>query len=147
MGLWSGTKRLTKSLVDVPRWMGYKQLVEMSKPIAGMAKDLFIPKATKNTETFAEAMQRLNLTEVDLQQRAKEFKQLLMLWLVLFLAVFAYATYLAFQAAWYGFVPALTLSFLILIQALRQHFWLYQLKQRKLGCTLREWFYASFIGK
>jgi len=37
-------------------------------------------------------------------------------------------------------VVALTLY--VLTQAFRYHFWLFQLRNRKLGCTLSEWWNA-----
>jgi intracellular multiplication protein IcmV len=61
--------------------------------------------------------------------------------------VLGYAVWLAFQRAWLGLLPTLAISVSVLSQAFRYHFWLFQIKTQKLGCTLNDWFQAHFRGR
>jgi intracellular multiplication protein IcmV len=139
-------KRVGKTFFNVSAWVNYGQLSSFAKSIANLFKRLFIPAQATYTETFAEAMQRFNLSEEDIQRRIKNFILLVSLWLIIALGVLSYALYLAFAGSWHGFIACIGLMFISLAQAFRYHFWYFQLKQRRLGCTFRQWLNASFKG-
>ncbi len=102
--------------------------------------DLVVPKKAKYKETFEQAMERLGLDEHDIEQRKIEFKRLYISFLVIGLAILSYGTYvLMYGQAWVTLLTA-GLSLYAFSQAFRFHFWLFQLNNRKLGCTVREWF-------
>lgn len=145
MGFFSRTKKIVKPLVDVPTWISYRQMADTSKGMFTFVKNLLVPNPKPATEeTFEQAIQRLNLTEADLAARAKRFKQLTIFWIVIFFTIFFYSIYLAWQGSLPGFIASIGLSVFTLVQCFRNHFWLFQIKQRKLGCSLSEWFNGSF---
>lgn len=146
MKIASGIKKVVKPFVDVPSWIGYRQLADATKAIRGLFVTVFIPQKTEQTEDFAAAMARLKLTEADLQQRAKEFKRLVILFAVISCGVFAYAIYLFLTSSWKGGLVGLAMTSIVLAYTFRYHFWLFQVRQRRLGCTLRDWWSSSFIG-
>jgi len=118
-----------------------------------MAKDIFITlfmpwkKGESGVkETYEEAIKRLNLNEDDIQDRKKMFTQQAIMYLVASLAVMAYGVYLAFQQFVGGLVLAFMVAALCLSYAFRSHFWLFQLKQKKLGCTFKEYWDSSLKG-
>lgn len=140
-------KKATKPLIDVPSWIGYHQLADTTKSLFGSFKSLFtIQKATRK-ETFAQAMKRLGLTEADLTQRKKEFTRLTLIFLFIALAIYIYTGYLISQGSIHASIAGFCIGSLSVIMAFRYHFWLFQMKQRKLGCTLKEWLDSGFIGK
>ena len=147
MGFWSGTKKIFKPLVDVSTWLNLKQIRENGHSILQMAKDVFVPGKATRQETFEEAMNRLNLTEEDIKKRTIEFNRLIAIMLTLFFLIISYGIYLAWQGSWSGFLPCISMSLFVLGLAFRYHFWLFQIKQRKLGCTFREWLDSSFMEK
>ncbi len=96
------------------------------------------------SETFDEAVARLRLTESDLVDRRKMFLIQTLLYLVSGVCVIIYAIWLAFHAYWTGMFVAFLVALMAFSYAFRSHFWLFQLKQRKLGCTFQEYLRSSF---
>jgi intracellular multiplication protein IcmV len=133
--------RVIKTKNTLSDWMGINILVDMF----GMMKNIFIAvfmpgKAEKPVkETYEEAVARMKLTEKDLEERKKMFMMQVILYMVAGFLVLAYAVWLAFH----GYITAMGIAFLIAVMsmayAFRSHFWLYQMKQKRLGCTFKEY--------
>lgn len=145
MSFFGGIKKIIKPAVDVPKWIDYRQLVKNNRSVFGYIKKFFIPDQAKTQESFEEALLRLKLTPADLVQRSKEFTRLLWIWIFLFFLSISYSVYLLYYHAFRGFFPCLGISFIILTQIFRYHFWLFQIKQRRLGCGFRDWLNNQFI--
>lgn len=139
-------KGIIKRYVNVSAWMGYPQLVETTRGVVSIVKGVFTPAETTQIETFEEAMARLNLTEEAIRQRIKTFTYLALLWLLVGCSVLIYGVYLAGLGSWHGFAASVGVSLIGFAQAFRYHFWLFQMKQRRLGCTFKEWLNANFTG-
>lgn len=145
MGLWKSTKNVASKIFDVriDRWMSLSYLKTVSSQTGSILTKLVVPKKATRVETFEQALERLNLTEADLEQRKKEFTQFVWLFLGIAFIIIAYAIYMIFK----GYPIVGLISFCISLYALSQafhfHFWLFQMKHRKLGCTLQEWFHSK----
>jgi intracellular multiplication protein IcmV len=140
-------KKIIKPLVDVPKWIGYRQLAETNRSLLSFAKRFFIPEQATRQESFEQALSRLNVTEADLAQRIREFTRLFWIWVALLIICIAYSLHLLSEHALRGFFPCLGLSLVILTQVFRYHFWVFQIKHRRLGCTFRDWFSHFLTGK
>jgi intracellular multiplication protein IcmV len=46
-----------------------------------------------------------------------------------------------------AFIVSLVVTLIALILAYRYHFWYFQMKQRKLGCTFSEWYKQGLFGE
>lgn len=147
MSFFGRIKKIIKPAVDIPKWIDYPQLAKNNRSIFGFIKKFFIPDQAKTQESFEEALLRLKLTPVDLSQRTKEFSRLMWIWIFLFLINITYSIYLLYNDFFRGFYPCLGISIIILTQIFRYHFWLFQIKQRRLGCSFRDWLNGQFIGK
>jgi intracellular multiplication protein IcmV len=147
VSFFGGIKKIIKPAVDVPKWIDYQQLVKTNRSIFGFIKKFFIPDQAKTKESFEEALSRLKLTPADLIQRHKEFSRLMWIWIFLFLINIAYSIYLLHIHSFRGFYPCLGIGIIILTQIFRYNFWLFQIKQRRLGCSFRDWFNSQFFGK
>jgi intracellular multiplication protein IcmV len=136
-------------ITKFPTYMGLKQIADTTKAIGGMLKPVFVPPrpAEKTAESFAETLTRLNLTEQDVQKRQREFRRLLTVYLVIALLLFCYSFYLAWHRSIHGALAGFVITLVALTQVFRYHFWLFQLRQRKLGCTLRDWWNSGFLGE
>lgn len=145
MGFFTGIKKIIKPFVDVPKWIGYRQLMKSNRSITTLLKKFFIPDQAHTQESFAAALQRLNLKESDLIQRRQEFTRLMWIWILLFCVTIAYSVYLLIEHSLRGFFPTLTIGVIILTQIFRYHFWIFQIKQRRLGCNFRDWFSHYFM--
>ena len=144
MKVFGTIKKVVKPLVDVPTWMGTSTIKDNWRLIRSTYKDIFTPREVKNTETFAEAMARMNLTEADLKARLKEYTILLSVYLIFAIGIISYGVFLLIEGGFLGFIIAFSLGYFSLAQAFRSHFWIFQIKRRKLGCTFKEWFSGTF---
>jgi len=129
----------------VDKWMSWDYISETTDRIKSSVGDLMTPEKPKYKETFREAMIRLELSEADIQQRKKEFTRLFYMFLAISLGIIGYAVYMAYQ----GYFGACLISFCLacysFTQTFKWHFWLFQIRNRKLGCTLKEWLNGTVI--
>jgi intracellular multiplication protein IcmV len=147
MGFFRGIGKAFKPAVNVTAWLDTTRISETASYIAGFAKRTFTPVKPTTTETFAQAMTRFGLTEADIAQRKIEFRRLLWVSLFIFICIAGYAIYLFFQTYVRAGLICSLVSLIALVQAIRYHFWLFQIKKRKLGCTLKEWFKQGILGQ
>ena len=64
-------KSTFKTFIDVPSWLGWKQVKENTSLLWGAAVPAFKVRRASRKETFEQAMARFNLTEEDLTKRAR----------------------------------------------------------------------------
>jgi intracellular multiplication protein IcmV len=130
-------------------WMG----LSITAGVFLFVKDIFVAvfmpwkrEPAGPPETFEQAVARLDLSEADIQGRQKMFLQQTVLYFLLGIAVISYGVFLAFEHAITGMVMCLMVSLVAFANAFRAHFWYFQTKQRKLGCTIQEWLNAGVGG-
>ena len=141
-------KRIAASVINVRAWSSYDNHKDMTKGFKELSRKVFLPeKKPGYSEEFEVAMQRLNLSEADIAQKKHRFLYLSIGLLLLAFIVFAYAIYHLINQNWLALPVSLVLTGLPLVLAFRYHFWYFQLKQRKLGCTLGEWFRQGLLGE
>lgn len=129
-----------KTFLNPSGWLGYDMLAGQTRTIWSILKDQFTPERPLRTETFEEAVKRQKLSEADVQSLSSNylFTSFLFAFFGLFTLVFGF--YLLFHhATAAGWLLAMATSALFFTYALRYHFWHFQIKHRKLGCTLKEW--------
>lgn len=139
-------RRTVISFADVPTWMGYQQLADTTRSVFEVIKDLFTFRKPTITETFDEAKVRLNLSEEDIKRRIRNLTFLAIFWFIASIGMIFYGVYLAGNRSIHGFLACLGLSIVMFSQAFYYHFWMFQMKQRRLGCTFKEWWNANFTG-
>lgn len=141
MGLWSGAKSVvTKGLsIRVDKWMSLDHIEETFDRTKLVVQDLFKPQKSTRKESFEQAVDRLALTEEDIEQRKREFTKLTIAFIVIAILILGYGGVMLYKGkAWITLIAAF-LSIYAFSQAFRFHFWLFQLKNKKLGCTFSEW--------
>jgi intracellular multiplication protein IcmV len=129
-----------KTFLNPTAWIGYNEIKGNTRTIWSIFKNLITPAKPEFTESFEESVQRQNLSEQDLDTTKQSFFAYAMIFLFLggcaFLASFYYLFYHKTIAGW---ILALCVTTFLLAQAFRYHFWYFQMKHRKLGCTFDEW--------
>jgi len=136
------TKWVAKPMVDVPSWVGFKQIKVLTLGVVEQLNWLFHPKPKEDetpTETFEEAVAHQNLTPELLEQRRKNFLQLAVFFFFIGIGILFYGIYLFWQGGLMSGFLAVILSSVSFASGIRYHFWAFQIKHRKLGCTLKEW--------
>lgn len=132
-----------KPAVNVKAWMGWDIIKNSSRYVYSLGKSLFVPQKAEGSESFAEALVRLNLTEADLKIRQQEFMRLFLIYAAMGVAIVLYSLYLFYNLSFMGGLLTLVVASLAFGLAFRYHFWMFQMKQRKLGCSVREWWHSQ----
>jgi intracellular multiplication protein IcmV len=141
MGLISGVTNSLKSALSVD------QLKSYTKNLKYMVGDILSgPRNSGASETFEEALERLQLTEADIERRKTQFQRLARIYLVLGLIVALYTIFLLFKKAFFPVLGCVGIMLIIISQYFRYSFWVFQIQQRRLGCTFREWL-SEWTGK
>lgn len=144
--IFRGVKKVAKPFIDFPTWMGLSQLKENAGALYKSIKTSFVIDKGRYNETFEQAVKRLHLSEQDIQNRSQQFKILALVYLVLGLGIICYGLVLLYLHYYSGGFAAIAIACTSLALSFRNHFWFYQVKQRKLGCSVMEWF-KSLVGK
>lgn len=139
-------KRAVKKVADVPSYMDTASIRYTWNSMRRAVGQLCRPRQSSIHESFEEALLRLNLTEADVQLRTKEFSRLAIIFMLMAAASFIYSIYNAAVGSISGFLLGFVVTLIVLCRAIYFHFWLFQLKHRKLGCSLKEWFNSSISG-
>jgi len=129
-----------KSFLPIGQMMGLASIKQIAFWIGTMMVPFRGKKKEVLSETFEEAMQRLQLTEEDLVKRRQALWIQSMVILGLGLLMIAYCFFSLYQATFVSAWLSFLFSVLLFAYAFRAHFWYYQLSKRKLGCTFSEWF-------
>lgn len=137
-------KNIVKPHIDASTWVGLPFLSQSITHVADMTKGLVIPQQATYQETFEEAMTRLNLTEEDLQRRLKEFRNIQLIFLILAVCAIAYFLWSFLNGIFSNALICLAVFALTCSQLFRYNFWAFQIKQRRLGCTFKQW-YSHFF--
>lgn len=147
MGFFSGLKNASSYVVNIKvnKWFGFDQVKTTTTSIFSLGQNVFTPQQANYVETFEEALQRLNITAAELEQRRKEFVRLMIIYLIIAASVFAYSIFIAYKYKnIMGFIMGFAITIYALSHAFKYHFWIFQIKHKKLGCSLRDWFLDKY---
>lgn len=136
---------VTRTFFNLPRWINVKQYRETNKTLVEKVKDTFRIAQAHREETFEQAMQRLQVTEKDLQERMVANQRALYIILAFIGFLCLYVIYLLFHGAFLGVVLALAVIALSAVRAFQYSFWNFQIKHKKLGCSFSDWLSARSV--
>jgi intracellular multiplication protein IcmV len=129
-----------KTFLDPSAWIGIPEIKDSTKTIWQIIRGLVTIPTTSRTETFEEALIRMNLTEQDIKEQSERYFIYAVVFATLVVVTLVFAFYLLLvDWAISGFLIGLAVAALFASQAFRYHFWCFQIQQRKLGCTFQEW--------
>ena len=131
---------------NVRRWCDYDRVKGFTRFLFDGFKKFFIPQKGVIAEPFAVIQKRLNLSEDDLLSRQKGLLRLSIIMGVLAALILVYSVYLFIIGGIMGGILGLVVMFIALALAFRYNFWYFQIKQRKLGCTINDWINYSLKG-
>lgn len=142
----SRVKRLFTSLFNVKAWVDLERIRTGGRYIVQQCQTYFVPGEIKEIESFESAKARLKLSDSELLVRQKGLLRLSVIMVSAAMGIFIYALYNLF----YGYFMAVLISVVVMLIALalafRYHFWYFQIKNKRLGCSLREWFKQVILG-
>jgi intracellular multiplication protein IcmV len=140
MGIISGLSNM------VTNALGYDSIKKSAQGIKSMAGELTTAQKAQRKETFEEALVRLNLTEEDIEKRRQEFQKLFRIFSIFGVGLLCYLVYAIFSKAIIASLGTVGILLFVIAQLFRYDFWLFQIREKRLGCTFKEWF-NDLVGK
>lgn len=136
--------KVTRKTYFNPRgWFDYDNFKAQTLNVVALFKQVFRPVFNPTTaghaETFHQAVQRYKLTEHDLAQISRNYLIFAIFFLLLSVGLLALCLYYLLHFHFLAAIVTVGIMVLMLAQAFKYHFWHFQIKQRKLGCTFEEW--------
>lgn len=128
-----------RNFLNVRRWVSYDFLKSSGTDVYRSGRAVFKAPTIEKPESFDEALKRLNLSENDLEARLSNCYNTFVVFLVITCALALYTLYLLFHGVFMGAILALAVTVLVGMHAFKYHFWMFQIKNRKLGCSFDEW--------
>lgn len=152
MGFKHTVKDTVSKSVSFQKWASVDQIksnaVIVGRILGKVFKFYGTPgKATQERETFEESVARYELSEADLQRKMKELLRVVIFCLGLSLATIFMACFQFSNGHTVAGLTCLMLTLVLWAQAFREHFNYFQIKQRRLGCTIKEWFVCTIKAK
>jgi intracellular multiplication protein IcmV len=136
-----------KPFINFTEMLGFSALKHTFKDITHDVKLVAsTPEAGAPDENFEQAAKRLRLSEKAIARKAADFLRLALVFAMMGIVILLYAMSLGWRGDLSTFVLAFAVSLLAFGYAFRFHFWYFQVKSRKLGCTLHDWYHSSFKG-
>ncbi len=142
----SRVKRVFFRIFNLRSWADWDRMKAFTLYLIAGFKKFFVPQKNKAWESFAVAAKRLKLSEKELVERQKGLLRLSIVMLVIAFLLFAYTVYLLVSGGYRGSIVSFVVTLIALVLAFRYHFWYFQIKERKLGCTIHEWFKQGLMG-
>ena len=138
--------QVLKRIINVRSWIDWDRMKSLTLYLWMGIKKLFVPQKAKSTESFDSAMKRLKLTEKDILERQAGLLRLTLLMLFCAVLLFIYTLYLLVTGGFKGSIISSIVMAVALVLAFRYHFWYFQIKKRKLGCSIHEWLQQGLKG-
>lgn len=147
-------KKVFSSLINVPKWFDWERVKTFTLFVGDVFKRLFVPQSNATptdtspvADSFAAAQEKLHLTDAELLLRQNALFRLSMLMLCIATGILIYSGYHFFHGAIKAGLISLVVMTIALALAFRYHFWYFQIKSRKLGCTVQQWFKSGLLGE
>lgn len=129
-----------KTVFNPRGWMSYDDVKESGREVKDLVKDVTDVRKPGRKETFEQAMKRMKLSEEDIQVRMKQLLLSSRIYCGAAVLVLFYSLFTLFYAGnFWTFLMAAIISVLGFALAFRDSFYYFQMKRRKLGCTVKEW--------
>lgn len=139
--------RVFSRIFKLRAWFDWDRIKSFTIALKNGIKLLFVKQEATKTESFESAVSRMKLSDTELTAKQKALFRLSLLMLGMFVLIFGYGIYQLCYGTFKAFIVSLVVSVVAATLAFRYHFWFYQLKHRKLGCTFQEWFRQGLLGE
>ncbi|MFT4058573.1 MAG: type IVB secretion system protein IcmV [Legionella sp.] len=139
--------KLLGSILNVRAWFDWERVRAFTLYLVNGFKRLFVPQKNFKAQSFKEASTKLNLNDENLHIKQNALLRLSIIMLIAAFIIFSYAGYQLMYGSFKAMIVSLIVTLIALTLAFRYHFWYYQIKQRKLGCSFNEWFRQGLLGE
>lgn len=132
--------KVTRRTFFSPRsWLDFDMVKDNTTTVIGLFKDTFRRETPARTETFEQALKRLNISSEEVENVKLNYLSFAIFFLLIGFVLVGFGIYFLLKFYILDFLLALGISAILFAQAFRFHFFYFQIKHRKLGCTFEEW--------
>ena len=138
----SKIKEAGKFLFDIPAWIGVSAIRQNSSWLSRLIKQTFAARhfsSDGQSVAFNDAMQRIGVSSEDLPGRARHFLLISLMFLLFSIFSLGYIAYLWSHASWLVIIAAVIVFCLFATRAYFYSFCCFQIRQKRLDCTFKEW--------
>ncbi len=139
--------RVVTRIINIRFWFDWDRMKAFTVALKNGIKGMFVPQQAVTSESFNTAKTRMNLSDAELLSKQNALFRLSILMLVIAVLLLGYSGYQLFYGTLRAFIVSLVVTLIALVLAFRYHFWYFQIKHRKLGCTLNEWYRQGLLGE
>lgn len=145
----SRSKALLLWLFNPRAWGDWDRSKAISLFFLDMIERFFVLRGRpkRNSKSFDRAVAQFDLDEKNLQAKALGLQRLSYSLVVVAVCLFAYCLYQLSFGSLRAAMITLVETGIALVLAFRYHFWQFQIRQRQLGCSVKEWFKHTFTGE
>lgn len=148
MGFRSYVKNTIKDNTNVKGWSSWNSIKNNAKVVYGFAEGLKprVQDTLPVKVTFEQMVQQYGLSEKDIRSRMRTHLGVAVFCLLLGFIAIGWMFFLLTKFMFLSALVSFSLGALMFAYAFREHFFYFQLKQKRLNCTLTEWF-SNFFSK
>ena len=137
--------RVLSRIINLRSWFDWDRMKSLTLFLWNGAKKFFVPQQGPESESVEAAKKRLHLTDAGLLVQQKGLLRVSMLMVFFAFLLFLYAIYQFYCHSIKGGILSLVVMLIAVALAFRYNFWYFQIKERKLGCSIHEW-YRNLMG-
>lgn len=135
-----GLRFFSRSIFDVPRWIGWQSLKNNAGSISRMYHSLIrMPEKSNFSESYEEAIIRMNLSKEDLERSQAHYRKTANFYFTLFLCGLGYHFYLIFNHYWVSAFVMISFDLMLFSFWFKESFWLMQITKKQLGLSFKDW--------
>ncbi|MBL7480690.1 type IVB secretion system protein IcmV [Legionella bononiensis] len=145
----SGTRigSIFKRIINIRTWSDWDRMKAFTLYLLNGFKRLFVTQKEVEVESFDSAVNKLKLSDADLVIKQNALLRLSIVMLAAAFMIFIYTGYQLFYGSFKAAIVSLVVMLIALVLAFRYHFWYFQIKHKKLGCTIKEWYRQGILGE
>ena len=143
----SQTGKLLRSIFNPRVWMDYDQVRDSTKYLKDGIENIYtLKEKVRGDQSFEEAIREQGIDPDHIELQKKSLLRISLFMVVISIGVFIYAALHLVNKNFHASAASFVIFLVVLSMAFRYHFWYYQLKAKRLGCTVREWFICGVCG-
>ena len=141
MGIWSSFKKGVDNILYIrpKRWVSWDFVKKNTQDNVQLVKSAFSVQEPTRKESFSQAVHRHALTQKDIEKIKNRYTLFSYAYTTVGVSLILYGIQAFMQNLLVQAIGIVCLSAFVFSMAFRYNFWAFQIREKKLGCTLREW--------
>lgn len=138
---------LFTKIIDIRQWLDWSRVKSFTLYLVNGFSRLFVSQKKAKSESFEAAKTKLHLSDENIMAKQRALFRLSIIMLVSAFLILLYAGYQIYYGSIKAFLVSIVVVLIALVLSFRYHFWYYQMKHHRLGCSFNEWFRRGLLGE